>query len=637
MPRSLAKLIFFVLLPSSLLLVSCGLLGPGATPTAVPPTLTPTPAGPTTLNICSEQEPESLYLYGDNSQAARAIRQAIYDGPFDMQGHEPVAVILESVPRLDTGGAVLQPVTVSEGAMIVDADDVVRPLQPGVRVRPAGCKDGNCVVEYTGGEIQMDQLVVTFTLKAGLTWSDGSPLTASDSVYSFELNADPATPGDKYVAQRSASYVANDDRTAVWTGLPGFRDPGYPTNFWTPLPRHAWEGTAAADLAASDQAAGAPLGWGPYVINDWIAGERISFTRNPNYWRAADGLPYFSELNILFTSDSGQALQSGTCDLVLPSEGLDPAALQQAGAQVYYTPAGSWEHLDFGIGKLAFDDGFNVFHDPPDVFGDVRMRQAIAMCIDRQALVKELAWGQGAIPLGYLPLDHPLASVSGSVYSFDPAAGNALLDELGWVSGADGVRVNQTFPGGLQNIPLRLTLSTGDQAEDLAVAQILQSSLDDCGVGLEIHSAPAEQTFAPGPAGTAFGRAFDLAQFGWPYSQGMHGIPRSACYLYLSSAIPGQDFNTFKYGWGGWNLTGWRNADYDSACQAAMLSLPGEAGYGDAERQAQAIFAEQLAALPLYVPYQVAAARADFCGFATEAGSNLLQALESYGYAEWCQ
>ena len=614
----------------SFLFASCGLLPPSSTAT---PTVTPTPVGPDTLNVCLDEEPSSLYLFGDGSQSARAIRQAIYDGPFDSQGYLPQAVILESVPSLDNGGATLQPVTVVAGALIVDAGGQVRSLGAGVRFYPAGCKDGNCILEYTGGEIQMDQLTASFTLKEGLAWSDSTPLTAADSAYSFELAVDEATPGDKSKIERTASYTASDERTLVWTGLPGYLDPGYQKNFWTPLPSHVWEGTAAADLLEAEISARKPLGWGPYVIDEWLAGERISLSRNANYWRAAEDLPYFSKLEFIFIEDDAAALQNGTCDLLLPSArlGKQGPSLQEAGAQVFFTPSGYWEHLNFGIRPLSYDDGFNLFQDRADFFGDARLRQALAMCIDRQALVDAFAWGQGAVPATYLPPDHPLSNAGAADYAFDPAAANARLDELGWLAGADGIRVNQTFPGAQQDVTLQFTLSTGDSEQDLAIAQLIQSSLDDCGVGVEIVSGPANEVFAPGPQGTVFGRAFDLAQFAWPFGQ------QPACYLYLNEAVPGEDLALFKYGWGGWNISGYSNPEYDAACQAAMRSLPGEAGYGDAERLAQAIFAEQLPALPLFVPYEAAAARADFCGFSSEAGSSLLQGLESYGYAEWCE
>jgi peptide/nickel transport system substrate-binding protein len=476
----------------------------------------------------------------------------------------------------------------------------------------------------------MDQLVVTFTLRSGLSWADGTPLTASDSVYSFEVASDPATPGDKALIQRTASYAASDERTVVWTGLPGYRYPGYQTAFWTPLPRHAWEATPAADLLAADMAARSPMGWGAYAVDEWIAGERITLSRNPNYWRAAEGLPYFSNVNFIFIDDPAVALQRGECDLALPSEDADPAALQQAGAQVFYTPSGSWEHLDLGIAPLSYDDGFNLFQDRADYFGDARMGQAIAMCIDRQALIDAYAFGQGTAPAAYVQPNHPQANASAATYAFDPTAANALLDELGWVAGADGVRVNQTYTGAIQGVPLQLTLRVGDSRQDLGVAEIIRNSLDDCGIAIEVLSAPAEQTFAPGPDGAVFGRAFDLAQFGWPYSQ------QPACYLYLSESVPGPDLGEYKFGWGGSNISGLRSPEYDAACGAALLNLPGEPGYGEAERQAQAIFAEQLPAVPLFMPYEVAAARADFCGFSAEAGSELLQGIETYGYAEWC-
>ncbi len=284
MPKSkLSRSALAVLLPLAFILESCGVFGPAPTPTALPPTLTPTPAGPETLNICAAEEPSSLYLYADNSKSARAIRQAIYDGPFDWSSYLPQAVILESVPSLDNGGGTVQAVNVQAGQTVVDADGQLRALQAGVMVQPAGCRDASCAVPYDGSELHMDQLTVTFKLKAGLTWSDGEPLTAADSVYSFELNGDKATPGDKNLLQHTASYAASDDTTVVWTGLPGFLDPNYQTNFWTPLPQHAWGSMAAGDLATADAAARTPLGWGPYVIDAWAAGDRISLTRNPNY------------------------------------------------------------------------------------------------------------------------------------------------------------------------------------------------------------------------------------------------------------------------------------------------------------------------------------------------------------------
>lgn len=564
-----------------------------------------------------------MYLYGDTSESAQIVRQAIYDGPFDLVNYAPQPVIFENAPA-----PVVQAVTVHEGELVVDAEGRVTPLVPGINVRQSGCRDGNCVLAYAGGDLQMDQVSISFTLKAGLLWSDGTPLTADDSVYSFEVASAPETPASKDAILRTASYTASDERTMTWTGLPGYVDPGAATRFWTPLPRHAWTGIATADLAANPMTAQAPLGWGPYVVQEWRPGERITLTRNTNYWRAGEQLPHFSTLNFVFIGRDAQtavnALADGTCDLLMPSTGLQ--TLESAGMQGAVMPDDSWLHLDFGIVPQAYDDGFGVYVDRTDFFGDVRMRQAIAQCIDRSALSIN-----GSVPATYVPAESPYYNAAAASYSFDPAAANALLDQIGWGPAVEGVRTNYTYTGGQAGARLELTLVTADSADYLAAANVVKSNLDECGVLVNINALPAEQAFATGASGPIFGRNFDLALFGWPFGE----IP--ACYLYMGDAVPGEDAALNKYGWGGWNVSGWRNAEFDAACQTALNSLPGEAGYAEAQLRAQAIFAEQLPALPLSVPAAVVAARPDFCNLDAAAGSRLLQAVELYGYAEWCQ
>jgi peptide/nickel transport system substrate-binding protein len=283
--------------------------------------------------------------------------------------------------------------------------------------------------------------------------------------------------------------------------------------------------------------------------------------------------------------------------------------------------------LDFGIVPYGYDDGFNVYLDRGDFFGDVRMRQAVAQCVDRSAFSFD-----GSLPATYVPAGSPLYNASAASYTFDPAAANALLDQLGWFTGADGVRVNQTYTGALGGQRLELNLVTGDSPEYLNAANIVKSSLDDCGISVIVNALPAEQAFAAGAGSPIFGRNFDLALFAWPFGE------TPACYLYLGEAVPGENVELSQYGWGGWNVSGWRNAEFDATCRAALSSLPGEAAFAEAHQRAQAIFAEQLPALPLGVPPAVVAARADFCGLDADAvaGSRFLQSIERYGYAEWC-
>jgi len=133
------------------------------------PAITPTllPAAPRQLRICMAEEPRSLFLYGDSSQAARNIRQAIYDGPFDILNFVPSAVILDEMPSQANGGVYFESVQVLPGESIVDAKGVLINLTEGVEFLPSGCRSVNCAAAFSGNEaVQMDQMVLQFLLRA---------------------------------------------------------------------------------------------------------------------------------------------------------------------------------------------------------------------------------------------------------------------------------------------------------------------------------------------------------------------------------------------------------------------------------------------------------------------------------------
>ena len=239
MPRPFRIAAFAALLLVGLLLSACQQVAPPdplITPSSVPaetlaPGETAQPGDPTlppptdqperTLVICLAQEPETLYPYGGSSPAQQVILEALYDGPIDSRSYSYQPVILEKLPSLADGDATLVAVDVVAGDKVVGDDGEVYELAAGVKVRPAGCNAPDCAIEWDGtSALQMDQLSANFKLLPGLTWSDGTPLTAKDSVYAFGLVMDPDTTTVKYVGDRTASYEAADDVTIVWTGLP---------------------------------------------------------------------------------------------------------------------------------------------------------------------------------------------------------------------------------------------------------------------------------------------------------------------------------------------------------------------------------------------------------------------------------
>jgi peptide/nickel transport system substrate-binding protein len=174
------------------------------------------------------------------------------------------------------------PVTVTRGDLIVNTSDEVILLDAGAEFFPAGCNDLACAERYSGsGEVEMDQLVVTFRILPEVLWSDGQPLTAEDSLFAFRIASDSATPVSKYKIDRTQIYEAVDELTIQWWGRPGFIDPTYPENFWPPLPFHAWGSLPAAELAGAESESRSPLGWGPYVFEDWTRGEWIRLRQTP--------------------------------------------------------------------------------------------------------------------------------------------------------------------------------------------------------------------------------------------------------------------------------------------------------------------------------------------------------------------
>ncbi len=633
-----------------------------ATPISPPSPTVP----PRRLTICLGTEPETLYIYGGVSLAQSHILAAIYDGPVDQVGYQNQPVILEKLPDLADGDAVLEPVSVQAGDWVVnDAGQMVQ-IEVGEIVRPYGCSSSGCAVAWEGDPLELAQLSTTFTLNEGIKWSDSTPLTASDSAFSYQIAKEcqaefGACGGLGLVTRngwetlaRTANYEALDERRVRWIGVPGFLDPAYQTNFFIPLPEHILSQYAPQDLFSAQEAARQPLGWGPYVINNWVPGEYITLRKNPLYFRAQEAEVKFEELLFRFVGQDAEnnlnTLINGGCDLL--DRGASQAILNagieelirldgEGRLQAYFAASPVWEHVDFGITPLSYDDGYIPGVDRPDFFSDVRVRQAFSLCMDRQKIVEEVLYGKSNVPISFVPEDHPLFNANLTRSNYDPIAGAQLLQEVGWVDlDGDPRTPRQSFgiQGILDGTPLVVTYTTSTAAQRQAASQILADSLAECGIQLALEHAPAEEVYAPGPDGKIFGRRFDLAQFAWSASN----LP--ACDLWISQQIPGdpilEDENgkaLFPYGWGGVNAAGFRNSDYDRACNLAMETLPGQPGYIDNQHAVQEIFSNQLPVIPLYQHLQLAVSRSDMCGFSLDPSAySELWNIESFDYGQGC-
>ena len=582
--------------------------------TATPsPTSTPLPPLPKVLTVCLDGEPDTLYLYGGSRLAAtRHVMEALYDGPIDYVNYVYQPVILRKIPSIADGDAFIRKVLVREGRQVVDAAGEVVELAEGTLVHPAGCYVEDCAVEFDGMPLWMDNMEVLFALREDVTWSDGEPVTAADSVFALQVASDPATPGSRYLIERTARYRSMDQWRVRWVGLPGFIDPTYFLNFFFPLPRHQLERRAPGDLLRATETRRYPLGWGPFVVEEWVPGDHITLSPNPTYFRAAEGLPILDQVVFRFTSggpDMVARLLSGECDIgthdadFRTSLPLLVQAEEQGLLRVASATDNGWEHIDFGIAPVSD-------YRQTSFFEDVRVRQALAQCIDRQAIVDEITYGRSVVLDSYLPPVHPLYAGDRLVHwDYDLTAGRALLSEVGWLdTDEDGVRDAQQIPGMRDGTPFEVTfLTSAASSSAQQVARIVKAQLADCGVRVDVETLPAQEFLADGPEGPLFGRRFDLAESTWWFDV------NPLCGRYLSSEIPGEGR------WYGDNLTGYSNLDYDAFCQAALEALPGTSEYEEYHKQAQAIFSEELPAIPLFMGLRVAVARPNVLHFTLDS------------------
>jgi peptide/nickel transport system substrate-binding protein len=562
----------------------------------IKPTATPEITTPKELVICIGGEPETLYPYGRArpSEAAEHIWQGLYEAMYTTLSYDYQARGLEQIPGLADGDAVIRDVTVEAGDTIYNAAEDVVHLTEGVTVKTS---DGE-LVTFDGTPLTMPQMNAQFTLKP-LLWSDGTPVTADDSVYSYELAADASTPIPKRVFERTAGYEATGDLELSWTGIPGYLSPEYFTNIWTPYPRHYWGEFTAAELLGADVANKQPLSHGPYVLAEWVKGDHITLAKNQNYYLADEGLPRIDTIRFIFVPNSSQLIAqmlSGQCD-VGTHDGLSLAdadslieAEENSVLLPHFQTGTVFEHIDFGINSIE-----EYALTQPDWFQSPRLRQAIVMCTDRQSMIDQVLYGRSEVIHAYVPSTHPLYPADVTEWPYDVEASNEILDSMRYLDeDEDGIREH---PGSGSRFKVTLLGALGNDVDE-QVAALFRDDLVECGIEVEVSFIHSDDYFADGPDGPLFGRQFDLAAFPWLISI------EPNCALYLSSRTPGPD-NNWNRNYN--NNTGFENEAFDEACDRALASLPGTAEYEQAHEEALRLWSEQVPIIPLFMRLKVAA------------------------------
>lgn len=292
-------------------------------------------------------------------------------------------------------------------------------------------------------EVSDDNLTYTYHLRDGLTFSDGSPLTADDVEFTLTLLNDPAYAGgadftniviagtDQFrngdATELSGIDVIDDTTISITTEKP---NPLSLTVLGGQVLSKAYYGAGyhKGQLDYLRELYRKPLGAGPYQLDEYVEGQEIRYTANPDYYGGEPEVP-----NVIFkfiSSDSTlQNFQNG--DIDQGGFGSDPAVLEEL------------KGLGFASirARVVPDIGMIWVNNDKPALAETQFRQALYYGLDREQIVQAKHKGLGQVADVFAaPTQWSYTDDGVTTYDFDPDKAVELLEGLGWEEGSDGVR-----------------------------------------------------------------------------------------------------------------------------------------------------------------------------------------------------
>jgi len=349
-------------------------------------------------------------------------------------------------------------------------------------------------------EVSEDGTVIDVTLREGLMWSDGTPITLDDYLLTYEIETDPELDGPHYdgwfIDGEQITVDATGERSLRFTFPAPDRIAFTIVGTHIPTPSQIFadvyaEGGADAveGILGTETDPSALVFSAPWILSEYVPDERLVFTRNPHFgqWNvdeAGNSLPYISE-RIETIADQQAQLNlylAGEIDLYNPAN-LDEVGTINVAVINGDVDARVLENVSPVRSSSFFVFNWNLASDPfkQDVFRDARFRQAMSHLTDREAIV-ELVNGGAAAPAFsnvYQVLDF-WYNPDVRRYDFDPEAALALLAEMGFTdTNEDGFLVDE------DGNELGFTLSTNaGNANREQTLQIIADTLREYGINV---------------------------------------------------------------------------------------------------------------------------------------------------------
>jgi peptide/nickel transport system substrate-binding protein len=353
------------------------------------------------------------------------------------------------------------------------------------------------------GGVSTDLKTITWKLKSGLLWSDGSPVTAADVVFTGEYCMHPEGGCAQLAKFEGVDKVeALDDLTVKVS----FKEPKpYPYSAFvsstSPIIQKAqFENCLGAKAPECTSANFGPIGTGPFTVKEFKPNDVIQMEANPNYRDPAK--PAFATLTFKGGGDAAAAgravMETGEFDYAWNMQ-LAPdvlAGMEAAGKGKVISAFGTLvERIEMNMTDPSPDlpDGErSTAKHPHPILGDIRVREALSKAIDRDLLV-EVGYGKAGRPTcNLVPAPEMFASDNTGCLKQDVEGAKALLDEAGWVPGADGVRTKD-------GMRLKLVYQTSTNAVRQDFQALIKQWWADIGVETELKNIDASVFFGGDP------------------------------------------------------------------------------------------------------------------------------------------
>jgi peptide/nickel transport system substrate-binding protein len=355
------------------------------------------------------------------------------------------------------------------------------------------------------GGVSADLTTVTWKLRQGVKWSDGSAFTADDVAFTFSLMADPKTAvSTSDAAEGVKSVVAKDANTVVVTynaPTPNFYQWGVGTCCYILQKKQfeAFQGEKLKDAPGNLK----PIGTGPYVVDTFKSGDVVTYKMNDQFRDA--NKPYFKTVTFKGGGDAPSAaravFQTGDVDyawnLQVEAGILKPMADTSTKGKLLTVYGSSVERILLNFAdptaslgaKRGEPDTKHPFFNGPD---GKTVRTALAMATDRKTVAQQiygdgLAGKAGCNIVTGVP-DYESTATADFCAKFDTTAAGKLLDDAGWKLGTDNVRAK----GGIK---LNIVYQTTVNAVRQKTQDIMKQNWEKAGFKVELKSVPADVFF----------------------------------------------------------------------------------------------------------------------------------------------